>query len=134
WRKTRFRLVTLMRRKIGSLVNWVQSGIISFDLSEPTKTRVFLYRTIDIAQATVPARIGDLATALTSFDSLSDYLGNVCPSLKANIFPNGLSIEVKTITERYRVFVFLDPHTNPKLIFSDHLFCRRRYIDNIAAW
>jgi hypothetical protein len=67
----------------------------------------------------MPAWIGDLATALTGFDSLGDYLGNVCPSLKANIVPNGLSIKVKTVTERYRVFVFLDPHTNPKLIFGD---------------
>ena len=66
--------------------------------------------------------------------SLSYHPGNVCRSLKANVVPNGLFIKIKTITEWYRVFRFLDTHPNPKLVLGDDMLSGCGHVDNIAVW
>ena len=63
--------------------------------------------------------LGWVTSAFTGLDSLSDYLGNLCFILRAEILQNGFSIKAKTIPERNRVFFFLDAHPNPKLILGD---------------
>ena len=93
-----------------------------------------LRNSIDVPQATTPAWIGNLATAFTGLDSLSDHLGNLCFTLRAEILQNGFSIKAKTIAERNRVFFFLDAHPNPKLILGDCLFSGYGHINNVTVW
>jgi len=91
-----------------------------------------LYGSINIAQAAVPAGIGNLATALTGLDSLSNNLWNVCRPLSDQFVANGFFIKAETIAERNRVLYFLDPYANPKLIFGNLPFSCRGYIDNVT--
>ena len=89
---------------------------------------------MDVLQATVPARIGDFTAALTGLDSPGDYLRDVCRSLESNVVPNGLSIEVETVAERYRILGLFNADPNGKLTRGDHLLPGCRYIDDVAVW
>lgn len=91
------------------------------------------YSFVDVAQAAASSRIGDLATALTGLDPLSDYSGNIRCSLRSNILPDGLLIEVEAVAQRYRVFFLLNANPNGKLTGGDDLLPRRRHINNVAV-
>jgi hypothetical protein len=74
---------------------------------------------VDVSQATGSLRVRVFAKTVPRFDPGLDEFGNGCLAGPLQLLPNIVPKEIKTVTDRHRIFLLLDGNPFTQLILRE---------------